>query len=157
MRFGAWLLCLWMPLAQAGGIGVIDIEAVLAAAKQTDDARQQWQLELAPLDDQIQALIERGQTLETEYQRTVSATKRADLEARMQPIRVELRDLQRRVQTRLAELENQYLQQQLPILESLVIELAEENNLDLVVRADAVVWGSAAVNLSDDLLQRYSE
>lgn len=157
MRFGAWLLCLWMPLAQAGGIGVIDIEAVLAAAKQTDDARQQWQLELAPLDNQIQALIERGQTLETEYQRTVSATKRADLEARMQPIRVELRDLQRRAQTRLAELENQYLQQQLPILESLVIELAEENNLDLVVRADAVVWGRAAVNLSDDLLQRYSE
>lgn len=157
MRLIAALLCLFAPWVQAGGIGVIDIEAVLAAAKQTDEARQQWQVELAPLDAQIQQLIERGQTLETEFQQTVSATKRADLEARMQPIRLELRQIQSQAQSRLAELENQYLQQQLPILESLVIELAEELDLDLVVRADSVVWGRAAVNLSDDLLKRYSK
>lgn len=144
-------------LAFAGGIAVIDVEAVLAASSQAQKAREQWQQELAPIEQDIARLVEQGQGLEDELEQTTGANQRQSLIEQLNALRVQVQRLQQQAQSRLTELENQFLGEQLPILERLVMQLADENQIDLVVRADAVVWGRANVNLSDDLLKRYDQ
>ena len=138
------LVC-WSQMALAANVGVIDVEAVLASSAQAQKARAQWQAELAPVEADIQRLIDSLQTL-----------AEADQNAR-RDVTIQINQLQQQAQAQLTQWENEFLAEQLPILERLVIEIADENNLDLVVRADAVVWGRANVNYSDDLLARYNQ
>ena len=138
------LIC-WSQMALATNVGVIDIEAVLASSAQAQKARVQWQAELAPVEADIQRLIDSLQTLAED-----------DQNARRE-VTIQINQLQQQAQQQLTQWENEFLAEQLPILERLVIEIADENNLDLVVRADAVVWGRANVNYSDDLLARYNQ
>ena len=154
------LLMLWAccaGLAQAEGIAVIDVEAVLAASNQAQTARAQWQQALAPIEQDIARLVQQGQQAEDELMAATSDAQRQDLRRRLDELRQQVRSLQQQAQSQLTELENAFLAEQLPILERLVIELADENQVDLVVRAEAVVWGRASVNLSDDLLARYNQ
>ena len=138
------LVC-WSQMALAANVGVIDVEAVLASSAQAQKARAQWQAELAPVEADIQRLIDSLQTL-----------AEADQNAR-RDVTIQINQLQQQAQAQLTQWENEFLAEQLPILERLVIQIADENNLDLVVRADAVVWGRANVNYSDDLLARYNQ
>lgn len=145
MRLLLLSLVCWSHMALAANVGVIDIEAVLASSAQAQKARVQWQAELAPVEADIQRLIDSLQTVAED-----------DQNARRE-LTIQINQLQQQAQQQLTQWENEFLAEQLPILERLVIEIADENNLDLVVRADAVVWGRANVNYSDDLLARYSQ
>ena len=145
MRLLLLSLVWWSHMALAANIGVIDVEAVLASSAQAQKAREQWQAELAPVEADIQRLIDSLKTLAED-----------DQNARRE-VTAQINQLQQQAQQRLTQWENEFLAEQLPILERLVIEIADENNLDLVVRADAVVWGRANVNYSDDLLARYNK
>ena len=157
IRALALVAALCAPTAWSAGIGVIDVEAVMAASNQAQQARQSWQQALAPIEQDIQQRIQQGQALELQFQRESDGAEKARLESQLNELRVQVLDLQQQAQTQLTQLENEFLAQQLPILESLVVQLAQENQLDLVVRADAVVWGDSSVNLSDDLLDRYNQ
>ena len=145
MRLLLLSLVCWSHMTLAANVGVIDIEAVLASSAQAQKARAQWQAELAPVEADIQRLIDSLQTLAED-----------DQNARRE-LTIQINRLQQQAQQQLTQWENEFLAEQLPILERLVIEIADENNLDLVVRADAVVWGRANVNYSDDLLARYNQ
>lgn len=145
MRLLLLSLVCWSHMALAANVGVIDVEAVLASSAQAQKARAQWQAELAPVEADIQRLIDSLQTLSEDEQ-----SARRD-------VTIQINQLQQQAQQQLTQWENEFLAEQLPILERLVIEIADENNLDLVVRADAVVWGRANVNYSDDLLARYNQ
>ena len=145
MRLLLLSLVCWSHMTLAANVGVIDIEAVLASSAQAQKARAQWQAELAPVEADIQRLIDSLQTVAED-----------DQNARRE-LTIQINQLQQQAQQQLTQWENEFLAEQLPILERLVIEIADENNLDLVVRADAVVWGRANVNYSDDLLARYSQ
>lgn len=145
MRLLALSLICWSQMALATNVGVIDVEAVLASSAQAQKARAQWQAELAPVEADIQRLIDSLQALAED-----------DQNARRE-VTIQINQLQRQAQEQLTQWENEFLAEQLPILERLVIQIADENNLDLVVRADAVVWGRANVNYSDDLLARYNQ
>ena len=145
MRLLLLSLVCWSQMALAANVGVIDVEAVLASSAQAQKARAQWQADLAAVEADIQRLIDSLQTLAED-----------DLNAR-RDVTVQINQLQQQAQEQLTQWENEFLAEQLPILERLVIQIADENNLDLVVRADAVVWGRANVNYSDDLLARYNQ
>ena len=145
MRLLALSLICWSQMALATNVGVIDVEAVLASSAQAQKARAQWQAELAPVEADIQRLIDSLQALAED-----------DQNARRE-VTIQINQLQQQAQEQLTQWENEFLAEQLPILERLVIAIADENNLDLVVRADAVVWGRANVNYSDDLLARYNQ
>lgn len=145
MRLLALSLICWSQMALATNVGVIDVEAVLASSAQAQKARAQWQAELAPVEADIQRLIDSLQALAED-----------DQNARRE-VTIQINQLQQQAQEQLTQWENEFLAEQLPILERLVIQIADENNLDLVVRADAVVWGRANVNYSDDLLARYNQ
>lgn len=145
MRLLLLSLVCWSHMTLAANVGVIDIEAVLASSAQAQKARAQWQAELAPVEADIQRLVDSLQTLAED-----------DQNARRE-LTIQINQLQQQAQQQLTQWENEFLAEQLPILERLVIEIADENNLDLVVRADAVVWGRANVNYSDDLLARYNQ
>ena len=145
MRLLLLSLACWSQMALAANVGVIDVEAVLASSAQAQKARSQWQADLAPVEADIQRLIDSLQSLPEEDQNA-----RRD-------VTIQINQLQQQAQAQLTQWENEFLAEQLPILERLVIEIADENNLDLVVRADAVVWGRANVNYSDDLLARYNQ
>ena len=132
-------------MALAASVGVIDVEAVLASSAQAQKARAQWQAELASVEADIQRLID-----------SLGAIPEDDQSAR-RDVTIQINQLQQQAQEQLTQRENEFLAEQLPILERLIIEIADENNLDLVVRADAVVWGRANVNYSDDLLARYNQ
>lgn len=151
----AWVLC--AAPSWAAGVGVIDVEAVLAASEQGQRARAAWQEALQPIEQDIQRLVQRGQSLELKLEQSVEAQQRESLNREMNQLRQQILRLQRQAQTRLTQLEDEFLAEQLPILEGLVIELAREQQIELVVRADAVVWGASSVNLSDDLLARYNQ
>ena len=58
----AWVLC--AAPSWAAGVGVIDVEAVLAASEQGQRARAAWQEALQPIEQDIQRLVQRGQSLE---------------------------------------------------------------------------------------------
>ena len=145
MRLLLLSLACWSQMALAANVGVIDVEAVLASSAQAQKARSQWQADLAPVEADIQRLINSLQSLPEDDQNA-----RRD-------VTIQINQLQQQAQAQLTQWENEFLAEQLPILERLVIEIADENNLDLVVRADAVVWGRANVNYSDDLLARYNQ
>ena len=145
MRLLLLSLACWSQMALAANVGVIDVEAVLASSAQAQKARSQWQADLAPVEADIQRLIDSLQSLPEDDQNA-----RRD-------VTMQINQLQQQAQAQLTQWENEFLAEQLPILERLVIEIADENNLDLVVRADAVVWGRANVNYSDDLLARYNQ
>jgi outer membrane protein len=145
MRLLLLSLVCWSQMALAANVGVIDVEAVLASSAQAQKARSQWQADLAPVEADIQRLIDSLQSLPEDDQNA-----RRD-------VTIQINQLQQQAQAQLTQWENEFLAKQLPILERLVIEIADENNLDLVVRADAVVWGRANVNYSDDLLARYNQ
>ncbi len=150
-----WLSLLCASVTHAGGIGVIDIEAVLSASDRAQVARQQWQDELAPTQAKLARLLEQGQLAERRLAMDgVSSQERESLVAEMDGLRTEIATLQRDAQRVIQEREQAFLDTNLPILESLVIELADAQNLDLVVNAESVVWGRPSVNLSDDLLVR---
>ncbi len=145
MRLLLLTIACWSHMALAASVGVIDVEAVLASSAQAKKARAQWQAELAPVEADIQRLID-----------SLRALPEDDQSAR-RDVTIQINQLQQQAQEQLTQWENEFLTEQLPILERLVIEIADENNLDLVVRADAVVWGRANVNYSDDLLARYNQ
>ena len=145
MRLLLLSLACWSQMALAANVGVIDVEAVLASSAQAQKARSQWHADLAPVEADIQRLIDSLQSLPEDDQNA-----RRD-------VTIQINQLQQQAQAQLTQWENEFLAEQLPILERLVIEIADENNLDLVVRADAVVWGRANVNYSDDLLARYNQ
>ena len=145
MRLLLLTIACWSQMALAASVGVIDVEAVLASSAQAKKARAQWQAELAPVEADIQRLID-----------SLRALPEDDQSAR-RDVTIQINQLQQQAQEQLTQWENEFLSEQLPILERLVIEIADENNLDLVVRADAVVWGRANVNYSDDLLARYNQ
>ncbi|WP_420550711.1 OmpH family outer membrane protein [Litorivicinus lipolyticus] len=143
--------------AWSAGIGVIDVEAVLSASDRAQSARAEWQAELAPTQARLARLLEQGQLAESRLQTAdVGAAERSDLVAEMTRLREQMAALQQQAQALLAAREQSFLETNLPILESLVIELADAQNLELVVNAEAVVWGRPSVNLSDDLLVRFN-
>lgn len=143
--------------ASAAGIGVIDIEAVLSASDKAQAARAQWQVELAPKEAKLAQLLERGQALEVRLNNDEpTGQARRELLEQMNAIRAEMGDVQQSAQQLLADREQRFLETQLPIIEALVVELAEAKNLDLVIDANAVIWGQPKVNLSDDLLARFN-
>lgn len=145
------------PFSNAASIGVIDIEAVLSASDAAEEARANWQQELAPIQAQIAQVLEQGRAAELRaLDNTLNQAEREQAQRQQRELRIELADLQREASDRLGALEQSFLTTQLPRLESLVIELAESNRLDLVIHADSVIWGVPAVNLSDDLLNRFN-
>lgn len=153
----AWALVFLAGAVNASEIGVIDLEAVLSASEKAADARASWEVELAPKEAALARLLEQGQTLEAQFnQNDPQGADRRQAIDDMNAIRAEIADIQQQAQTLIAQREQEFLATQLPIIESLVIELAQAKDLDLVIDASAVIWGTPKVNLSDDLLARFN-
>ena len=155
--FGVALLCAFVApaTAQEMKIGVVNIPVLMEQAPQTKSAMDALQEEFAPRQREFLAKQKEFEETSAKVQKDVAVmgeTERRNAEK-------ELREMQRevtRLQTEFREDLNLRQNEELGILQrSLLKEVqdyAQQLGFDLVV-GDGVLYASAAVNITDDVLR----
>ncbi len=145
-----------VPLTQAAGIGVIDLERVVEGSTYLKQQNTAFQQKIQPQTSKIEQL---SKELEALQQRAQSNTKLSDAEKQKMSTQYqakfqELNQLQQSVQSNVQS----SIQQIRTVFDARVKQIAEqlrkENNLDVVLNKNSALAYDAKYDLTDKMIQK---
>lgn len=131
-----------LALAEAK-IGVIDPLAALESSNAVQSQMASLEAELKSDQDRLEVLKLEVMSLQQKAQTeglTMSEDEKSDLQTQGQQKMIEIENLQRKLQRRLAETRRGLLEQMSPKLSEAVEAVATEKGLDVVVNAQAIIY-----------------
>ncbi len=164
------LIARWAPLAlavllvvgvaatgqrAAQGIGVVNLQVIMQQTPGYQEALATFEAEFKPSDDDLQAMIERRDSLVEAYQRTsvvLTPTSRQEKETEIQQLQTRIEQRVQDLQNRKAERERELVEPLEQRVQAVVEGLRAERNLGIIFDA-ASMPGIAAVDQSLDLTQ----
>lgn len=155
--------CLWLPFAQAQAqaqnlkIGFVNAAKILDEAPQAAAARNRLQKEFEPRNKGLEDAATGLRRLEDKLARdgaVMADSERRKLERNLIAQQRELKRSQSEFREDFNIRRNEELGKLQRLVYEAIIQLAKEQNFDLIVNDGAVVYASEQVDITDSVLQR---
>ena len=148
---------------QAGAetrIGVVDLRQALFSS---DDARtfsEQLERDFSDDEARVRQAQQEAQKLQDRLQKDgamMNETERKELSGQFQQKVQQFNQLKQRLDATVNQRKQQFVENARPEVDAAVQELLEENNLDIILPSEAVVYAKPDMNLTEQLLEKLNK
>ncbi|MDY6840388.1 MAG: OmpH family outer membrane protein [Pseudomonadota bacterium] len=157
LMFTAVIMAFSVPAMAETRIGVVDLRQALFSS---DDARtfsESLQKDFAGDEVRVREAQEEARKLQERLEKDgamMNESERNKLASEFQQKAKEFNALKQRLDSTVNQRKQAFLEQARPDVDAAVKELLEENNLDLILPSEAVVYAKPGINLTDQLLDK---
>lgn len=146
----------WSLVSQAGDIGVVDMQKVFASSQQVKDITAELK---SKFSDRQKALQSQAQTLQADMDKlnrnksVMSAKEAQELTDKVAKSNEKMQAEQAQFQKDLFAAQNDAMNSFMGKLNGAVAKVAEKRKLDMVLPKNGVVYSSATLDVTDDVVQ----
>jgi len=154
---GAALLAFSAQAAAETRIGVVDLRQALFSSNDAQAFSEKLQQDFAGDEAQVREAQEAARQLKDRLEKDgamMNESERNQLAGEFQEKVKEFNFLKQRLDSTVNQRKQAFLEQARPEVDAAVKELLEENNLDLILPSEAVVYVKPEMNLTSQLLEK---
>ncbi|MFO7530356.1 MAG: OmpH family outer membrane protein [Marinobacter sp.] len=155
--FAAVLMAFSLPVFAETRIGVVDLRQALFSSDEAKAFSETLQKDFAGEEAKVREAQEAARKLQERLQKDgamMNETERNELAGQFQQKVQEFNMLKQRLDSTVSQRKQQFLENARPEVDAAVKELLEENNLDLILPSEAVVYVKPEMNLTSKLLEK---
>lgn len=153
-------LVLAVPAMADTRIGVVDLRQALFASNAAQAFSEQLQQDFADEEANVRTVQDEARQLKERLEKDgamMNETERNTLATEFQEKVQEFNFLKQRLDSTVASRKQAFLEQARPDVDNAVKELLEENDLDLILPSEAVVYVKPEMNLTEQLLEKLNQ
>ena len=153
----AALMALSLPAMADTRIGVVDLRQALFASDGARSFSDKLQQDFAGDEEKVRETQERARTLQDRLKKDgamMNDSERDKLAGEFQQTVQEFNVMKQRLDTTVSQRKQAFLEDARPQVDAAVKELLDENNLDIILPSEAVVYVKPNMNLTDKLLEK---
>lgn len=154
---GALMLAVSAQAAAETRIGVVDLRQALFSSDDAQAFSQKLQQDFAADEQRVREAQTAARQLQERLEKDgamMNDSERQELAGQFQQKVQEFNALKQRLDGTVNQRKQQFLEQSRPEVDAAVKELLEENDLDLILPSEAVVYVKPDMNLTEQLLQK---
>ena len=151
------LMAVSLPAFAETRIGVVDLRQALFSSDEAKAFSETLQKDFAGEETRVREVQEAARKLQERLQKDgamMNEAERNELTGQFQQKVQEFNMLKQRLDNTVAQRKQQFLENARPEVDAAVKELLEENDLDLILPSEAVVYVKPEMNLTSQLLQK---
>ncbi len=156
----AVLMAVTLPAAAETRIGVVDLRQALFSSDEARAFSEQLQKDFAGDEAKVREVQEEARKLKDRLEKDgamMNESERGKLAGEFQEKVKEFNFLKQRLDSTVAQRKQAFLEQARPNVDAAVKELLEENDLDLILPSEAVVYVKPELNLTPQLLEKLNK
>jgi len=153
----AALMAVSLPAFAETRIGVVDLRQALFSSDEAKAFSETLQKDFAGEEAKVREAQEAARKLQERLQKDgamMNETERNELTAEFQQKVQQFNMLKQRLDNTVAQRKQSFLENARPEVDAAVKELLEENDLDLILPSEAVVYVKPEMNLTSQLLDK---
>lgn len=146
-----------LPTAAETRIGVVDLRQALFSSDDAKSFSESMQRDFAGDEEQVREAQEAARKLKERIEKDgamMNESERNKLAGEFQEKVKEFNFLKQRLDSTVNQRKQAFLEEARPEVDAAVKELLEENNLDLILPSEAVVYAKPDLNLTQQLLEK---
>ncbi|MDM8180018.1 OmpH family outer membrane protein [Marinobacter salarius] len=151
------MLLIAFPAAAETRIGVVDLRQALFSSSDARAFSETLQKDFAGEEAKVREAQEAARKLKDRLEKDgamMNESERQQMAAEFQEKVKEFNFLKQRLDSTVANRKQQFLEEARPEVDAAVKELLEENNLDMILPSEAVVYVKPEMNLTEELLEK---
>ncbi len=160
MIFAAAMLALSLPAMADTRIGVVDLRQALFSSNDAKSFSETLQKDFAGDEARVREVQEEARKLKERLEKDgamMNESERNELAGQFQAKVQEFNGLKQRLDSTVAQRKQEFLEKARPLVDAAVKELMEENELDLILPSEAVVYVKPEMNLTSSLLDKLNK
>ncbi len=141
-------------------VGYVDVDRVTRKAKAVNQAMDSVQSDIETLQKQIDEKRQQIRDLEADVQRSEGVIAASEIEKKRKEIarlRNELDDLAYRAERKARELDATVFEPLMKRILFAIQDVAKENKYDIILRGEAVLYGSTGADITDEVIRKLNE
>lgn len=145
------------PVAAETRIGVVDLRQALFSSSDARSFSETLQKDFAGDEAKVREAQDAARKLKERLEKDgamMNESERQQMAAEFQEKVKEFNLLKQRLDSTVANRKQQFLEEARPEVDAAVKELLEENDLDMILPSEAVVYVKPEMNLTDELLEK---
>ncbi|MCK2149861.1 MULTISPECIES: OmpH family outer membrane protein [Marinobacter] len=157
MMIAAALMVLSFPAMAETRIGVVDLRQALFSSNDAKSFSETLQKDFAADEAKVREVQDEARELKERLEKDgamMNESERSKLTAEFQEKVKEFNFLKQRLDSAVAQRKQAFLEQARPEVDLAVEELLEENDLDIILPSEAVVYVKPEMNLTPQLLEK---
>ena len=157
MMIAAALMVLSFPAMAETRIGVVDLRQALFSSNDAKSFSESLQKDFAADEAKVREVQEEARKLKERLEKDgamMNESERSKLTGEFQEKVKEFNFLKQRLDSAVAQRKQAFLEQARPEVDLAVEELIEENDLDIILPSEAVVYVKPEMNLTPQLLEK---
>ncbi|AHI29630.1 MULTISPECIES: OmpH family outer membrane protein [Marinobacter] len=157
MMIAAALMVLSFPAMAETRIGVVDLRQALFSSNDAKSFSESLQKDFAADEAKVREVQEEARKLKERLEKDgamMNESERSKLTGEFQEKVKEFNFLKQRLDSAVAQRKQAFLEQARPEVDLAVEELLEENDLDIILPSEAVVYVKPEMNLTPQLLEK---
>ncbi|MBU2874569.1 OmpH family outer membrane protein [Marinobacter salexigens] len=150
-------MALALPVAAESRIGVVDLRQALFSSNDAKSFSENMQKDFAGDEQKVREAQEAARSLKERLEKDgamMNDSERNKLAGEFQEKVKEFNFLKQRLDTTVNQRKQAFLEEARPEVDAAVKELLEENDLDLILPSEAVVYVKPDMNLTPQLLEK---
>ncbi len=160
MIFAAAIMALSLPAMADTRIGVVDLRQALFSSDDAKSFSETLQKDFAGDEAKVREVQEEARKLKERLEKDgamMNESERNELAGQFQSKVQEFNSLKQRLDSTVAQRKQEFLDKARPLVDAAVKELMEENELDLILPSEAVVYVKPEMNLTSSLLEKLNK
>jgi len=157
MMIAAALMVLSFPAMAETRIGVVDLRQALFSSNDAKSFSESLQMDFVVAESKVREVQEEARKLKERLEKDgamMNESERSKLTGEFQEKVKEFNFLKQRLDSAVAQRKQAFLEQARPEVDLAVEELLEENDLDIILPSEAVVYVKPEMNLTPQLLEK---
>lgn len=157
MMFAAVLMAFSFPAMAETRIGVVDLRQALFSSDDAKAFSESLQKDFAGEEAKVREVQEQARKLQERLKKDgamMNETERNKLAGEFQEKVKEFNYLKQKLDATVSQRKQAFLEEARPEVDAAVKELLEENELDLILPSEAVVYVKPEMNLTSQLLEK---
>jgi len=141
-------------------IGVVDLRQALFSSDEARAFSEKLEQDFGDDEAQVRQVQQEAQKLQDRLQKDgamMNESEREELSGQFQQKVQEFNQLKQRLDSAVNQRKQQFVESARPEVDAAVKELLEENDLDLILPSEAVVYAKPDMNLTENLLNKLNE
>jgi len=141
-------------------IGVVDLRQALFSSDDAQSFSQQLEKDFGNEEAKVRQVQQEAQKLQERLQKDgamMNEAERKELSGQFQRKVQEFNQLKQRLDATVNQRKQQFVENARPEVDAAIKELLEENDLDLILPSEAVVYAKPDMNLTEALLNKLNE
>lgn len=155
----AAMIALFMtgPVMAETRIGVVDLRQALFSSEEAQAFSEQMQQDFSGEESEVREVQEEARKLQQRLEQDgamMNESERKQITAQFQEKVKEFNFLKQKLDSKVANRKQTFLDEARPEVDAAVQELLEEHNLDIILPSEAVVYAKPEMNLTGQLLEK---